>query len=49
MTLTPTFILGLIALACGILMLIPGGRWSRLPLAAIAIIALAVVQLGLVR
>lgn len=49
MTLTPTFLLGLVALVCGILMLVPGGRWSRLPLAAIAIICLAIIQLGLVR
>ncbi len=48
MTLNVTTILGLIALVCGILMLIPGGRWSRLPLAAIAIIALAILQLGLI-
>ena len=39
-------ILALVALICGILMLI-SGRWSRFPLAAIAIICLALNQSGL--
>jgi len=39
-------ILALIALICGILMLV-SGRWSKFPLAAIAIICLALVQSGL--
>ena len=39
------FILAIVALICGVLMLI-SGRWSRLPLAAIAIICLAVNQTG---
>ena len=38
-------ILALVALVCGILMLV-SGRWSRLPLAAIAIICLALNQTG---
>jgi hypothetical protein len=46
--LTITFILTIVALICGILMLV-SGRWSRYPLAAIAIICLAVVQSGLIR
>jgi uncharacterized membrane protein YjjP (DUF1212 family) len=40
------FILALVALICGILMLV-SGRWSKFPLAAIAIICLALVQSGL--
>ena len=40
------FILSIIALVCGILMLV-SGRWSKFPLAAIAIICLALVQSGL--
>lgn len=40
------FILAVIALICGILMLV-AGRWSRFPLAAIAIICLALNQSGL--
>ena len=40
------FILAIIALVCGILMLV-SGRWSKWPLAAIAIICLAVNQSGL--
>jgi len=40
------FILSIIALVCGILMLV-AGRWSKFPLAAIAIICLAIVQSGL--
>jgi hypothetical protein len=47
MTLTITVILALIALVCGILMLV-SGRWSRYPLAAIAIICLALIQTGLI-
>ena len=43
-----TFLLAVIALVCGILMLL-SGRWSRLPLAAIAIICLALNQSGLIR
>ena len=40
-----SLILAVIALICGILMLIRGG-WSRYPLAAIAIICLALNQTG---
>lgn len=40
------FILSIIALICGVLMLV-SGRWSKWPLAAVAIICLAVVQSGL--
>ena len=40
------FVLSIIALVCGILMLV-SGRWSKAPLAAIAIICLAIVQSGL--
>lgn len=47
MTITVSLLLTLIALVCGILMLI-SGRWSRFPLAAIAIICLALVQSGLI-
>jgi hypothetical protein len=47
MTLTLSLLLTLIALICGILMLV-SGRWSRFPLAAIAIICLALVQSGLI-
>jgi len=39
-------ILAIVALICGILMLIRGG-WTRYPLAAIAIICLALNQSGL--
>jgi len=39
-------ILALVALICGILMLV-SGRWSKFPLAAIAIICLALNQSGL--
>jgi hypothetical protein len=42
-----TLILALVALVCGILMLV-SGRWSRYPLAAIAIICLALNQSGLI-
>ena len=42
-----TFLLAIIALVCGILMLL-SGRWSKWPLAAIAIICLAVNQSGLI-
>ena len=45
--LTIGFILALIALICGILMLV-SGRWSKFPLAAIAIICLALNQTGLI-
>jgi cobalamin synthase len=47
MTLSFAVILALIALVCGILMLV-AGRWSKWPLAAIAIICLAVNQTGLI-
>ena len=43
-----TFLLAIIALVCGILMLV-AGRWSKYPLAAIAIICLALNQSGLIR
>jgi hypothetical protein len=46
MTLTLGFILAIIALICGLLMLF-SGRWSRLPLTAIAIICLALNESGL--
>jgi hypothetical protein len=46
-TITVSLLLTLIALVCGILMLV-SGRWSRFPLAAIAIICLALVQSGLI-
>ena len=42
-----TFLLAIIALVCGILMLV-SGRWSKYPLAAIAIICLALNQSGLI-
>jgi hypothetical protein len=42
-----TLLLALIALVCGILML-ASGRWSKYPLAAIAIICLALNQSGLI-
>jgi hypothetical protein len=48
MTLTIPVILALIALVCGILMLV-SGRWSKFPLAAIAIICLALNQTGLIK
>ena len=40
------FILAVGALVCGILMLV-AGRWSKWPLAAVAIICLALNQSGL--
>lgn len=40
------FVLSIIALICGVLMLVTG-RWSKWPLAAVAIICLAIVQSGL--
>lgn len=40
------FVLSIVALICGVLMLV-SGRWSKIPLAAIAIICLALVQSGL--
>ena len=46
MTLSIGLILALIALVCGVLMLL-SGRWSKYPLAAIAIICLALNQSGL--
>ncbi len=46
MTLTLSVILALIALVAGILMLV-SGRWSKWPLAAVAIICLALNQTGL--
>jgi heme/copper-type cytochrome/quinol oxidase subunit 4 len=48
MTITVSLLLTLIALVCGVLMLI-SGRWSKFPLAAIAIICLALVQSGLIK
>ena len=48
MTLTVSLLLTLIALICGILMLV-SGRWSKFPLAAIAIICLARVLSGLIK
>jgi hypothetical protein len=45
-TLTLGFFLAVIALICGVLMLF-SGRWSRAPLAAIAIICLALNESGL--
>jgi hypothetical protein len=47
-TITVSVLLTLIALVCGILMLV-SGRWSRFPLAAIAIMCLALVQSGLIK
>ena len=40
------FLLAIVALICGVLMLV-SGRWSRWPLSAIAIICLALNQSGL--
>jgi hypothetical protein len=48
MTITVALLLALIALVCGILMLV-SGRWSKWPLAAIAIICLALNQSGLIK
>ena len=48
MTITVSLLLTLIALICGILMLV-SGRWSKWPLAAIAIVCLALVQSGLIK
>jgi hypothetical protein len=45
-TLSLGFLLAIIALICGVLMLMRG-NWSRLPLAAIAIICLALNESGL--
>jgi len=45
-TLSLALVLALIALVCGILMLV-AGRWSKWPLAAIGIICLALNQSGL--
>ncbi len=41
-------ILVLIALILGVLMLV-SGRWSKFPLAAVAIICLALAQSGLIK
>jgi hypothetical protein len=41
-------ILVLIALVLGVLMLV-SGRWSKFPLAAVAIICLALAQSGLIK
>lgn len=41
-----SFLLALVALACGILLVV-SGRWSKFPLTAIAIICLALNQSGL--
>ncbi|MDP9320230.1 MAG: hypothetical protein M3P16_03920 [Chloroflexota bacterium] len=48
MTLSLGLILALIALVCGILMLV-SGRWSKIPLAAIAVICLALNQTGYIK
>ena len=48
LTITVSLLLSLIALVCGVLMLI-SGRWSKWPLAAIAVICLALVQSGLIK
>ena len=48
MTLSVALVLALIALVCGILMLV-SGRWSKWPLAAVAIICLALNQSGLIK
>jgi hypothetical protein len=48
MVLSISVILALVALICGILMVV-SGRWSRFPLAAIAIICLALNQSGLIK
>ena len=48
MVLSISIILALVALICGILMLV-SGRWSRFPLAAVAIICLALNQSGLIK
>jgi hypothetical protein len=48
MTITVSLLLTLIALVCGILMLV-SGRWTKYPLAAVAIICLALVQSGLIK
>lgn len=44
MTITLGIVLAAIALIAGVLLIL-GGRWNALPLAAIAIIALALIQL----
>jgi hypothetical protein len=46
MTLSISLLLALVALVCGILLLV-SGRWSRYPLTAIAIICLALNESGL--
>jgi heme/copper-type cytochrome/quinol oxidase subunit 4 len=47
-TITVSLLLTLIALVCGVLMLV-SGRWTKYPLAAVAIICLALVQSGLIK
>ncbi len=44
---TISFLLAIIALVCGVLMLV-SGRWSKFPLAAIAVICLALNQSGFI-
>lgn len=48
MVFSVSLLLALIALVCGILMLL-SGRWSKYPLAAVAIICLALNQSGLIK
>ena len=48
MPITVSLILVVVALICGILMLV-SGRWSRYPLSAIAIICLALNQSGFIK
>lgn len=45
-SLTVSLVLAVIALICGILMLV-GGRFGRIPLAAVAIICLALINLNI--
>jgi hypothetical protein len=47
MTMSISLLLALVALVCGILLLV-SGRWSRYPLTAIAIICLALNESGLI-
>jgi hypothetical protein len=47
--LTLSFVLAAVALVCGLLMLVGGRVGGRAPYAAIAIICLAINQLGIVR
>ncbi|HLQ05893.1 MAG TPA: hypothetical protein VK197_09610 [Verrucomicrobiae bacterium] len=46
MTLSISLLLALVALVCGILLLV-SGRWSKYPLTAVAIICLALNESGL--